>query len=97
MTDNAMKLQVIKKLMKAQERGYIAPGSVESLTTFFAVLKEKDDIRLVYDESVSDLNLCIWVPRSFLPTLQTYLRAVNENTYMADVDIGEMFLNCILH
>jgi hypothetical protein len=27
----------------------------------------------------------------------THLQAVNENTYMADVDIGEMVLNFILH
>jgi hypothetical protein len=97
MTDDAMKLQVIKKLMKARERGYIAPGLVESLTAFFAVPKGEDDIRLVYDGSVSGLNLCIWVPRFFLPTLRTHLRAVDEHTYMADVDIGEMFLNFILH
>jgi hypothetical protein len=97
MSDEAMKLQVIKKLLKARERGYIAPGMVESLTAFFAVPKGEDDIRLVYDGSVSGLNLSIWVPRFFLPTLRTHLRAVDEDTYMADVDIGEMFLNFILH
>jgi hypothetical protein len=97
MPDEAMKLLVIKKLMKARQRGYIAPGVVESLTAFFAVPKGADDIRLVYDGSVSGLNLSIWVPRFFLPTLRTHLRAVDEDTYMADVDIGEMFLNFILH
>jgi hypothetical protein len=97
MSNEAMKLQVIKKLLKARERGYIAPGMIESLTAFFAVPKGDDDIRLVYDGSVSGLNLSIWVPRFFLPTLKTHLRAVDENTYMADVDIGEMFLNFILH
>jgi hypothetical protein len=95
--DEAMKMQVIKKLLKARKRGYIAPGVVESLTAFFAVPKGTDDIRLVYDGSVSGLNLSIWVPRFFLPTLRTHLRAVDEDTYMADVDIGEMFLNFILH
>jgi hypothetical protein len=97
MPNEAMKLQAIKKLLKARERGYIAPGLVESLTAFFAVPKGDDDIRLVYDGSVSGLNLSISVPRFFLPTLRTHLRAVDENTYMADVDIGEMFLNFILH
>jgi hypothetical protein len=96
-SDEAIKLQVIKKLSKARERGYIAPGLVESLTAFFAVPKGDDDIRLVYDGSVSGLNLSIWVPRFFLPTLRTHLRAVDKDTYMADVDIGEMFLNFILH
>jgi hypothetical protein len=70
---------------------------VASLTAFFEVEKGDDDIRLVYDGSVIGLNLSIWVPRFFLPTIQTHLRAVDKNTYMADVDIGEMFLNFILH
>jgi hypothetical protein len=77
--------------MKALERGYIAPGLVESLTAFFAVTKGEDDIRLVYNGSASGLNLCIWVPQFFLPTLRTHLRAVDKHTYMADVDIGKMF------
>jgi hypothetical protein len=97
MPDDAMKFLVIKKLRKARQRGYIAPGFVKSLTAFFAVPKGADNIRLVYDGSVSGLNLSIWVPRFFLPTLRTHLRGVEEGTYMADVDIGEMFLNFILH
>jgi hypothetical protein len=89
---------VIEKLGKVRERGYISPGLVESLTSFFEVEKgEDDDIRLVYDGSVSGLNCAIWVPRFFLPTIRTHLRAVDEGTFMADVDIGEMFLNFILH
>jgi hypothetical protein len=69
----------------------------ESLTAFFEVEKGDDDIRLVYDGLVSGLNMSIWVPRFFLPTIRTHLRAVDEDTYMADVDIGEMFLNFVLH
>ena len=74
-----------QKLMKARDRGYIAPGMVESLTAFFAVPKGDDNIWLVYDGSVSGLNLSIWVPWFFLPTLRTHLRAVDGDTYMADV------------
>jgi hypothetical protein len=92
-----IKLQVIKKLLKVRQRGYIAPGLVELLMAFFGVPKGDDDIRLVYDGSVSGLNLSIWVPRFFLPTIRTHLLAVDEDTFMADVDIGEMFLNFILH
>jgi hypothetical protein len=69
----------------------------ESLTAFFEVEKGDDDIRLVYDGLVSGLNMSIWVPCFFLPTIRTHLRAVDEDTYMADVDIGEMFLNFVLH
>jgi hypothetical protein len=52
---------------------------------------------MVYDASVSGLNDAIWVPRFPLPTIQTHLRAVEEGTWMADLDIGEMFLNFVLH
>jgi hypothetical protein len=69
----------------------------ESLTAFFEVEKGDDDIRLVYDGLVSGLNMSIWVPRFFLPTIWTHLCAVDEDTFMADVDIGEMFLNFVLH
>jgi hypothetical protein len=84
-------------LKKVREQGYISPGMVESLTVFFEVEKGDDDIRLVYDGSVSGLNLSIWMPHFFLPTIWTHLRAVDEDTYMADVDIEEMFLNFVLH
>jgi hypothetical protein len=63
----------------------------------FSVQKGEDDIRVVYDGSVSGLNEVLWVPRFVLPTLRTHLRAVENGTFMADVDIGEMFLNFILH
>jgi hypothetical protein len=96
-SDPKVKAKVSAKLDKVRARGYISPGVVESLTSFFAVPKGDDDIRLVYDGSVSGLNTSIWVPRFFLPTIRTPLRAVDEGTYMADIDIGEMFLNFILH
>jgi hypothetical protein len=89
--DENIKAKVIEKLGKVRERGYISPGLVESLTSFFEVEKGDDDIRLVYDGSVSGLNCAIWVPRFFLPTIRTHLQAVDEDTFMADVDIGEMF------
>jgi hypothetical protein len=93
----ATRAKIIKKLNKVRARRYIAPGFVTSLTSFFAVPKGEDDIRMVYDASVSGLNDSIWVPRFPLPTIQTHLRAVQEGTWMADLDIGEMFLNFILH
>jgi hypothetical protein len=86
-----------KKLDKVRKRRYIAPGFVFSLTSFFAVPKGSDDIRMVYDASISELNDSIWVPRFPLPTIRTHLRAVEEGTYMADLDVDEMFLNFILH
>jgi hypothetical protein len=91
------KAQVKKKPNKVRERRYIAPGYVVSLTSFFPVQKGENDIRMVYDGSVSGLNDAMWVPRFVLPTLNTHLRAVEEQTFMADVDVGEMFLNFVLH
>jgi hypothetical protein len=70
---------------------------VESLMAFFEVPKGIDDIQLVDNGSISGLNLLIWVPGFFLPTIRTHLRAIDKNTYMADVNIGKMFLNFILH
>jgi hypothetical protein len=70
---------------------------VESLTSVFAV-KKVDDIRLVYNAAEIGLNDAMVVPRfSSMPTIHTHLRAVEEGTHMADLDVGEMFLNVCLH
>jgi hypothetical protein len=89
--------RVKEKLNKVRDKGYICPGFVKSLTSFFPVDKGLHDIRMVYDGSASGLNKAMWVPRFPLPTIQTHLRAVEEGTYMADLDIAEMFLNFMLH
>jgi hypothetical protein len=52
---------------------------------------------MVYDGTRSGLSDAIWVPRFPLPIVTTMLRAVNENTFIRDMDIGEMFLNFLLH
>lgn len=88
---------MIDKLRKVRKRRYVEPGEVFSLTSFFAVPKGVEDIRMVYDGTKSGLNDNIWVPRFPLPTINTHLRAVDGDTCMSDMDIGEMFLNFILH
>jgi hypothetical protein len=70
---------------------------VLSLTLFFAVPKGEDDIQMVYDGTKLGLNDSIWVPRFPLPTVATLLRDMEPGCYMSDFDIGEMFLNFILH
>ena len=70
---------------------------VVSLTSFFSVPKGDSDIRMVYDGTKCGLNGSVWVPRFYMPTLTSHLRTVVEGTYMCDVDIGEMFLNFMLH
>jgi hypothetical protein len=86
-----------EKLEKVRKRRYIGEAFIQSLTAFFAVPKGLDDISMVYDGTVSGLNDCTWVPRFVLPTIETHLRSVDEDTYMADVDVGDCFLNFILH
>ena len=71
----------------------IAPGFVRSLTRYFAVPKCESDIQMVYDASKSDLNSQVWAPNFGLPTFHSALDQLDHGYYMADLDIGEMFLN----
>jgi hypothetical protein len=86
-----------RKIAKVRNRGYVESGEIDSLISFFAVPKGMNDIRMVYDGTASGLNDAIWVPRFPLPTVDTHLRSVVESTYMGDMDVGEMFVNFILH
>jgi hypothetical protein len=96
-SDPILRQRMKEKLDKVRKRRYIGAAFVRSLTSFFAVPKGLEDIRMVYDGTISGLNDCIWVPRFVLPTIETHLRSVDEETYMADVDVGDCFLNFILH
>jgi hypothetical protein len=42
------------------------------------------------------MNAHLWAPWFALPTICALLRALELNTYMADSEIGERFLNLIL-
>jgi hypothetical protein len=90
--------KVIGKISKVvRKRKYIAPGHVWSLTDFFCVPKGDPDIQMVYNGTSSGLNHVLWVPSFPLPTVNTLLRSVHPGTRMADTDLGEMFLNFVLH
>jgi hypothetical protein len=89
--------KVVDKLMSARERGYISMGEVKSLIFFFDVPKGLDDIRMVYDGTKSGLNAALWAPWFPLPTVDSLLRSVVPGTFMSDNDVGEMFLNFVLH
>lgn len=95
--DAATKKKVVDKISKVRKRKYIAPGFVASLTNFFSVPKGDRDIRMVYNGTSSGLNDILWVPSFPLPTVDSLLRAVHPNTWMADMDLGVMFLNFVLH
>jgi hypothetical protein len=93
---NKMK-QVKEKLDKIRQRGYVEAGRVESLISFFDVEKGSDDIRMVYDGSASGLNELLGAPWFPLSTLDTLQRSIEPGTFMSDNDVGEMFLNFMLH
>lgn len=86
-----------QKLMKVRHRRYIRKGKVLSLTSYFSVPEGEDDVRMVYNGTQSGLNKAMSVPRFPLPTADSHLRALEPGTFCADSDIGEMFLNFILH
>jgi hypothetical protein len=84
------------KLMKVFARHYFIYGMILSLMSFFAVPKGDADIRLVYNGTPSGLNVHLWAPWFALPTICALLRALELDTFMADSDIGELFLNFML-
>jgi hypothetical protein len=89
--------KMMLKIENVRAKGYIAPGRVASLTGFFAVPKGESDIRMVYDATASGLNDSLWAPSFGLPTVDATLRSIDFDTYLGDLDLGEMFLNFKLH
>eukprot|EP00957_Ditylum_brightwellii_P135619 10341626-Ditylum_brightwellii.AAC.1 len=55
--------------------------------------KGAHDIRVVYDTSACGLNSAFWAPNFSLPTTETAARAIDGNTWFANIDVGEMFHN----
>jgi hypothetical protein len=86
-----------KKLEKVRQLRYIVPGQVTSLTSFFAVPKGDEDIRMVYNGTKSGLNDSMWAPWFALPTIEAHLRFVDGQSFMGDIDVGDMFHNFMLH
>ena len=52
---------------------------------------------MVYDATANGLNECVWSPPFWLPTLNTLVRCLDEDSWMTDRDMGDMFLNFQLH
>lgn len=93
--DRMPKIQ--EKLQTVRSKGYVSPGKVLSLMSFFEVPKGDDDVRMVYDGTASGLNNSIWAPWFPLPTVDCLIRAVEPGYCMADNDVAEMFHNYMLH
>jgi hypothetical protein len=94
--DNTRALMALK-LEKVIKRGYVKKGLVKSLIKYFSVPKGVDDVRMVYNGTASGFNDSIWVPNFGLPTIDTLIRGTGPTTWMVDLDIGDMFLNFMLH
>ncbi len=52
---------------------------------------------MVFHAGANKLNDYIWTPSFSLPTVNTLLQIVDQHTFIADRDMGEMFLNLHLH
>ena len=89
--------RMVEKLSTVLRRGYISPGRIASLTSFFGVPKGTEDIRMVYDGTASGLNDSMWAPNFPLPTVAHQLRALAPGSWMGDLDVSDMFLNFMLH
>lgn len=85
--------QLSKKIQKVINRGYLEQGYVRSLINYFAVPKGKGDIRVVYDGTKCGLNSVVWAPNFFLPSIDSLAMFTSNQTWFADLDLGEMFLN----
>ena len=55
--------------------------------------KIEDEIKMVYDASNSGLNDSVFDPQLSMYTIDSHLRSVKAETFMTEIDVGEMFLN----
>jgi hypothetical protein len=64
-----------------------------SLTDYFTIPKRPTDVCMVYVTSKSGLNKALWGPSFPLPCTEALTDLFGEHAWMADIGIGEMFLN----
>jgi hypothetical protein len=69
------------------------PREVLSVTSYSSEPKGTDDIHMVYDASKSGLNANVWVQSFSLPSTDNLKDLLATNSWMADLDMGEQFLN----
>ena len=89
----SVSLKVDKNMNKLVSRGYITKVVILVLTSFFSLPKGIDDIRMMFDATVSVLNGSLWAPNFMLPSMGSFIMMVGPETHMVDLDIGEMFYN----
>ncbi len=98
-SDPVLHAKAKEKIIKVIRRRYLVMTdlNIKLLIKYFAVPKGDDDVRLVYDATANRLNECVWSPSFWLPTIDSLVRAVDQDLWMTDRDVGDMFLNFQLH
>ena len=66
------------------------------LIRYFLVPKLDQYVRIFYDGTASGFNNLVWVTNFLLPSVKTLICGTSPNSWMVDLDIGEMFLNFML-
>ena len=82
--DPGVRAAVKAKMDNVRAKGYVAPGNVP---------KGEHDIRMVYDATRFGFNGCLWVPPFNLPTTDSFTDCLEAESWMMDLDLGEIFLN----
>ena len=83
----------LKKNNGLRTKTYIDSGFVLSVLNYFGVLKGETDICMVFDATKCELNAALWTPNFFLATIESVMMNADAETWMGDLDLGEMFLN----
>ena len=89
-----------KKLEKVLKQGYmilVNKSELISLLNVFFVPKGDNDLRAVYDATMSGLNDALWTPWFFLPTPDAITRELLPGYWSTDNDYADQFLNFPLH
>ena len=72
-------------MRKLVTKGYITEGVILGMTSLFFVLKRIDDIRMVFDATLSGLNNYLWDPNFMLLSMSSLLVIVGQDTHMVDI------------
>jgi hypothetical protein len=91
--DSTIRDQIRTKLENLRSKGCISRGPVFSLTSYFAVPKGTEDVRMVCDSTRSGLNAALWVPSFSLPMVDSLMGMLDISSWMSDLYMGEQFLN----
>jgi hypothetical protein len=84
---------VASKLEKMVSRSYLEAGFVSNTLNFFAVAKGDSDIRVVFDGTSFGSKRIPLGSKLLPPSARSAAMSLSFNTWMSDMDFGEMFHN----